>query len=56
VISSHSLYEVRPDDVAVHRDPDSIESKAYGTLRAELDVVAQESPVHGAAGHVPAPG
>jgi capsular exopolysaccharide synthesis family protein len=42
VIPRHPLGEVRPDDVAVLRDPNSIESEAYRTLRTVLDFVAQE--------------
>lgn len=44
VIPSHPLDEVGPDDVAVLHDPNSAESEAYRTLRAELDVVAQSRP------------
>ena len=55
-IPRHPLGEVRPDDVAVLRDPNSIESEAYRTLRTVLDFVAQRPPVHGAAGDEPPPG
>jgi capsular exopolysaccharide synthesis family protein len=44
VIPRHPLGEVRPDDVAVIRDPNSIESEAYRTLRTVLDFVAQDRP------------
>ena len=44
VVPRHPLGEVRPDDVAVLRDPNSIESEAYRTLRAVLDFVAQDHP------------
>ena len=44
VIPRHPLGEVRPDDVAVLRDPNSIESEAYRTLRTVLDFVAQDRP------------
>ena len=43
-IPRHPLGEVRPDDVAVLRDPNSIESEAYRTLRTVLDFVAHERP------------
>ena len=43
-IPRHPLGEVRPDDVAVLRDPNSIESEAYRTLRTLLDFVASERP------------
>ncbi len=42
VIPRHPLGEVRPDDVAVLRDPNSIESEAYRTLRTVLDFVGQD--------------
>ncbi len=42
VIPRHPLGEVRPDDVAVLRDPNSIESEAYRTLRTVLDFVARD--------------
>lgn len=44
VIPRHPLGEERPDDVAVLRDPNSIESEAYRTLRTVLDFVAQDRP------------
>jgi polysaccharide biosynthesis transport protein len=44
VIPRHPLGEVRPDDVAVLRDPNSIESEAYRTLRTVLDFVAHDRP------------
>jgi capsular exopolysaccharide synthesis family protein len=44
VVPRHPLGEVRPDDVAVLRDPNSIESEAYRTLRTVLDFVAQDRP------------
>jgi capsular exopolysaccharide synthesis family protein len=44
VVPRHPLGEVRPDDVAVLRDPNSIESEAYRTLRAVLDFVAKDRP------------
>jgi polysaccharide biosynthesis transport protein len=44
VIPRHPLEEVRPDDVAVLSDPNSIESEAYRTLRTVLDFVAQDRP------------
>jgi capsular exopolysaccharide synthesis family protein len=42
VIPRHPLGEVRPDDVAVLRDPNSIESEAYRTLRTVLDFLAHD--------------
>ena len=44
VIPRHPLGEIRPDDVAVLRDPNSIESEAYRTLRTVLDFVAHDRP------------
>jgi capsular exopolysaccharide synthesis family protein len=44
VIPRHPLGEVRPDDVAVLREPNSVESEAYRTLRTVLDFVAQDRP------------
>jgi receptor protein-tyrosine kinase len=44
VIPRHPLGEMRPDDVAVVRDPNSIEAEAYRTLRTVLDFVAHDRP------------
>ena len=44
VIPRHPLGEARPDDVAVLRDPNSIESEAYRTLRTVLDFVSHDRP------------